>query len=514
MHPAADFKLKRGKDNMKRMSKFAMTAMLVLGLATAAQAADMKASGSFQIDATSSDNPFFNGASNTSKTNDFRIEQRVRTAFQFIANENLKGVLETQIGSDSWGNGPYQISAGRTPSTSATGVNSAGAGNIMLRKAYIDYKWPGTSINVLAGFQTVTLPTAFGTSSILDDQVGALVVAAPITDNVKVVAGYARPYDSNTAGATATVQGSGTGSNVVFATLPVSLAGETNITPFGVYANVGQQSVASNNAGVITNTGALAALGFSSPHSLKSGTDGASAYWGGVAFSTKLLDPFKLMADVNYGSADYNSRTSGGRSGWLADLAVDYTGLSFMTPEAFFVYTTGDDSGSSHNDGGRMPMLGNPQGSLVGGSMFFGNTDMITRTAGSAASSSTTGAGGAVLNSMGFWTAGVALKDISFIDKLTHRVNIMYVQGTNNKDAFVGATNTATAIYGSYLTTRDSLWEIDVNTKYKIYDELSLMLNLGYINADLHQFNGITPSANADLSDNAYRASLSMVYAF
>ena len=86
---------------MKKMSKFALAAMLVLGLATASQAADIKATGSFQIDATSSDNPFFNGASNTSKTNDFRIEQRVRTAFQFIANENLKGVLDTQIGSNN-----------------------------------------------------------------------------------------------------------------------------------------------------------------------------------------------------------------------------------------------------------------------------------------------------------------------------------------------------------------------------------------------------------------------------
>jgi hypothetical protein len=132
-------------------------------------------------------------------------------------------------------------------------------------------------------------------------------------------------------------------------------------------------------------------------------------------------------------------------------------------------------------------------------------------------STSTTGYGSAVLNSMGFWTAGVSLKDISFIDKLTHRVNLMYVQGTNDKDAFVGATNVATALYGSYLTTRDSLWEIDVNSKYKLYDELSLMLNLGYINADLHKFNGANVLNGTDgnnLKDNAYRASLSMVYAF
>ena len=482
---------------MKKMSYLGLLAVLVLGFATAAQAADIKATGKWQIDASMSNDMDMN---QVTKENNFRIEQRIRTAFQFIANENLKAVLDTQIGTNSWGNGQYQIGSGRT--SLEAGNNTAGGSSIMLRKAYIDYKWPGTSVNVLAGFQTVTLPTAFGTSSILDDQVGALVVAAPITDNVKVVAGYARPYDSNTAGSTATVQGNGTSGNVFFATVPVSLAGETNITPFGVYANVGEQAAGANASGITT-------LALGSNNTVRS--DNVRAYWGGVAVSTKLLDPFKLMADVNYGSATYSSGDSRGRSGWLADLAVDYTGLSFMTPEAFFVYTSGDDSGS-HSDGGRMPVLGNPQGSIVGGSMFFGNTDMITRTAGSAASTSTTGAGGAVLNSMGFWTAGVALKDISFIDKLSHRVNLMYVQGTNDKDAFVGSANTNAALYGSYLTTRDSLWEIDVNSKYKVYDELSLMLNLGYINADLHHFNGVATSA--DLSDNAYRASLSMVYSF
>ncbi|MDR3641126.1 MAG: outer membrane homotrimeric porin [Humidesulfovibrio sp.] len=484
---------------MKKLSKFAVAALLVLGIASGAQAADIKANGSFQIDSSWSDSEAYSkGNSTPAKGNDFRIEQRVRTAFQFIANENLKGVLETQIGSNSWGNGQYQISAGRTPSTTATGSNTAGAGNIMLRKAYIDFKWPDTKVNILAGFQTVTLPTAFGTSSILDDQVGALVVSAPISDSVKLLAGYARPYDSNTAGSTATVQGGGTGSNVLFAVLPVDLPGNTNITPFGVYADAGYQS---------STTPAYSALGLLSNHSI--GSDGIKAYWGGVAMSTKFLDPFKLMADFNYGSAQYSSGNSS-RAGWLADFAVDYTGLSYMTPEAFFAYSSGDSSGT-HKDGGRMPVLGNPQGSLVAGSMFFGNTDLITRTT-SAASSSTTGAGGAVLNSMGFWTAGVALKDISFIDKLSHRINVLYVQGTNDKNAFVGATNTTDALYGSYLTTRDSLWEVDFGSKYKVYDELSLMLNLGYLNQNLHQYNGMTTGGK--LPDDAYRVSVSMAYSF
>jgi hypothetical protein len=486
---------------MKKMSKFAVAALLVLGIASGAQAADIKATGKWQIDASSSDSLDMNTAT---KDNNFRIEQRIRTAFEFIANENLKGVLDTQIGSNSWGNGEYGISSGRTPSTTAAGSNSAGAGNIMLRKAYIDYKWPGTKVNILAGFQTVTLPSAFGGgSAILDDQVGALVVSAPITDNVKLLAGYARPFDSNTAGSTATVQGEGTGSNVIFAALPLDFAGSTNISPFGAYVNAGQQAAGAG-------TGASADKGL---WSAKSGTtSGVVGYFGGVAFTTKLLDPFKLMADFNYGSVDYTDGTSAakdkGRRGWLADIAVDYTGLSMMTPEAFFVYSSGDGNGSSGR-GGRMPTLGNPQSWTVG-SIFFGDGDLISRSA----TANTTGSyNGSTRNVMGFWTAGLSFKDIKLIDKLTHRVNLLYIQGTNDKDAMVGATTTGyTAQYGAYLTTKDSLWEVDLNNKYQVYDELSLMFNLGYINADIHRYNGV--ASQTILKDNAYRATLSMVYAF
>ncbi|OIN99288.1 MAG: hypothetical protein AUJ49_11440 [Desulfovibrionaceae bacterium CG1_02_65_16] len=488
---------------MKKMNKLALAAVLVLGLASAAQAADIKASGKWQIDASWSNDMDMNEAT---KENNFRIEQRVRTAFQFIANENLKGVLDTQIGTNAWGNGEYQIGAGRTASTTAGGANTMGNGSIMLRKAYLDYKWPGTKVNILAGFQTVSLPAAFGGgSAIFDDQVGALVVSAPIIDNVKVLAGYARPFDSNTSGSQTVGTTGSTASNVYFAAVPIDLAGSTNITPFGAFADAGAQSILKNDG---TYSAPSGDTGFNSP---RGGTkQGVKGYWGGVAFTTKLLDPFKIMADFNYGSVDY-SEDNGGRSGWLADFAVDYTGLSMMTPEAFFVYSSGDDD-SGNKRGGRMPTLGNPQSWSAGG-MFFGDGDLISK---GATKADTGGYGYSTRNVMGFWTVGVSLKDIKLIDKLTHRVNLLYVQGTNDKDAMSGLSTTSgygNNQYGRYLTTRDSLWEIDLNNKYQLYDELALQLNLGYINADLHSYNGATTPA-PKLDDSMYRVTMSMVYSF
>jgi hypothetical protein len=498
---------------MKKMSRFAMTALLVLGLAGAAQAADIKATGSMQIDASSRSDMDLNKAT---KENNFTVEERIRTAFQFIANENLKGVLDLQIGTNAWGNGEYQIGSGRTAGTAA-GSNSANSGSLMLRKAYIDFKWPDTKVNILAGFQTVNLPAAFGGgSAILDDQVGALVVAAPITDNIKILAGYARPYDSNTSGSTGTVNTGGTGSNVVFAAVPLDYF-NSNLTPFAAYANAGN-SVGGANVGVTSQQG------FNNPRSYTNGSGSAGAgyglngYWGGAAFSTKLLDPFKIMADFNYGqinyTENYGANAADNRSGWLFDVAVDYTGLSMMTPEAFFVYSSGDDANARNS--GRMPVVGNPQSWTVG-SMFFGDSDLISKASTNSGTGSYTGS---TRNVMGFWTAGVSLKDIKLIDKLTHRVNLLYIKGTNDKDALVNNSNaignsssTKYANYGQYLTTRDSLWEIDLNSKYKIYDELTVGLNLGYASTNLHRYNGDT-SGKFSSDDSVYRATVFMNYTF
>ncbi|MDO9630457.1 MAG: outer membrane homotrimeric porin, partial [Humidesulfovibrio sp.] len=453
---------------------------------------------------------FLKKGATTSEDKQFNIEQRVRTAFQFIANENLKGVLDLQIGTANWGNGAFGIGAGRAAVATAAGGAAAGNGNVMLRKGYVDFKWPGTKVNFLVGFQTVSLPAAFGGgSAILDDQVAAAVVSAPLTDNVKLLAGYARPYDSNGSynNTTGTLSGDGTSADVVFAAVPVSLKG-FSITPFAAYANVGEKSVG-------TGTGASAAAGFAGPNSTAG--HGLRGYWGGVAATVTALDNFKIMADFNYGKATWNESagsSNGGRSGWLADVAVDYTGLKMMTPSAFFVYSSGEKGNST--DGGesgsnRMPHLGKAQSWAVG-SFFFGNRSFINGFPQNA---------GYVQNVMGFWTAGVSLKDIKLVDKLTHTAHLLYVKGTNDK-RFINENGLAAnrAVYGGFLTEKDSLWEVDFNTKYMLYDELAINLDLGYINADFDKdvWGSSTASNAADIrqygSNNAYRAGLNVTYAF
>jgi len=506
---------------MKKLSIFGVVALLLLGLTATALAADLKVSGKWQIEATWRENNDFLGeapGARGGEDNTFNVEQRMRTAFQFIANENLKAVLDTQIGTSNWGNGLYSIGAGRTPAAAGAagaslgngGANAANSGNIMLRKGYLDFKWPGTKVNFLVGYQTVSLPAAFGGgSAIVDDQVAAAVVSAPITDNISILAGYARPYDSQTFGSTTSIAGHGTSADMVFAAVPVTFKG-FNISPFGAYLNAGRAAAAAT-------TGATSLSGFWAPNS--SLNEGMRAYWGGVAFTMTAFEPFKVMADFNYGKATWNNPTKraadGGRSGWLFDLAVDYTGLKFMTPEIFFAYSSGEDGNSTKGSGKseRMPIVATPQSWSPGG-FFFGDRDFINGFGSQA---------GYVNRVLGFWTVGLSLKDITFIDKLKHTVNLIYVKGTNDKDS-INADGTSGSTgnrmtYGSYLTEKDSLWEIDLNNKYMIYDQLSLYLNLGYINADFDKDVWSRSGYNhANLygegSKDAYRVGLGLTYAF
>jgi len=500
---------------MKKFGVLGLVAFLLVASASLSFGMDMKAKGYWWIEAQMKQGwDFLDKGAATAEDKTFNIEQKMRQQFHFIASENLRGVLDTQIGSANWGNGLFGIGAGRSGNLTGTGSLAAGNGNIMLRQGYVEFRWPSTLTNFKVGFQTLTLPAAFGGgSAILDDQIAAAVVSAPITDNVSVLAGYARALDSNSNYATTAgnLTGSGTATDIVFAAVPVSFKGAT-ITPFAAYANAG-----ANTRGV--GSGAPSLDGFAGPNS--SSGQGLRAYWGGLAASVTALENFKFMADFNYGKATYNNPSAtngkGGRQGFLFDIAVDYTGLSMMTPEVFFTYSSGEN-GNSSKDGTseRMPVVGTPQNWTVG-SFFFGERLEL--------GGSINNTAGYTSNTLGYWAAGISLKNITLFDKLSHDFNLLYARGTNDKNYLYelnngGAGNVQNAKYGGFLTTKDSLWEVDFNSRYKIYDELTLLVYTGYINADFDKDvwgdSNVTNAADIKQygSKNAYKVGVGLNYFF
>jgi hypothetical protein len=111
---------------------------------------------------------------------------------------------------------------------------------------------------------------------------------------------------------------------------------------------------------------------------------------------------------------------------------------------------------------------------------------------------------------MGFWALGLSLKDIqSFAEGLTHDAHFIYAKGTNKFDDAYLHQN---AFYGRTLTDKDSLIEVDFNTGYKLYDELTLSLDLGYLNLSTKEsrWNNVSGYKGGD----AWKVSTGVVYQF
>lgn len=465
---------------MKRLIILAVLCAFVLSAAVAS-AADIKASGAWVVEANWNENWGFNkNVAGEAKGAGFAVSQRATTTFEFIANENLKGVLQTRYGTEQWGQKSFGIGQGDN------GINDNTQNRITVRQAYIDFNWPDTTVHVRAGYQGVSLPAAFGGGSlILDEEIGAAVVSGSFTDNVGYLVGYARAHD----------EGANTDAyaDAYIAALPMNFEG-FSFAPFGMYASIGDAVTAGTIAG--SNMKGLAALNATSNGAA---ADFDNAYWLGAAFTMDLFDPFVLKADVNYGKVS-SKLDANKRSGWLFDAALEYKGFDFMTPEVFFVYTSGENGNGTKNNGKseRMPVLAAQNWAI--GSFFFGGDRLLV------------GSIQETNDYMGFWALGLSLKDIqSFAEGLTHDAHFIYAKGTNDKDTY-GPGGAYNFNYGRSLTEKDTLYEVDFNTAYKLYDELTLSLDLGYLNLKTKEsrWNNVSGMKGGD----AWKISTGVLYQF
>jgi len=459
---------------MKRLSLLAAALVMVLGMAVSASAApEVSISGNLLVNAVWMDNWNFSDAEHSKN---FNIVERADLYFTVTANENLKAVLglrsQKSDGSRTgrWGGREFGLD-------NPGGTDAATLG---IRDAYIDFNWPGTDVNVKAGVYTVGLPQAVGGASmIVAERAGALMVSAPLTENIGVLAGYTRLYD-NDGNYDDAVSDSIYGDSYLdgyLLALPLTFEG-VSATPYFLYGNAGDHfNVATGGTTYDEDTDTYW------------DDEDAAAYWLGTDFTLSVLDPFIIKADLAYGNLD-SDEDANEASGWMFDVALDYTGFDFMTASAYFVYTSGSDDDNS--DGlESMPVL---QGDWAVGSFYFGG--------GSITGDDLDAEDG---NRLGFWVLGVSLTDIqSFAQGLTHDFHVLYVKGTNDEDSHVAGDSV-----GSYLTEEDSLWEVDFNTTYALYDNLSLIGQLGYINSDFDD-----DVWGSDVEDDAWKIATGVVYQF
>ena len=450
---------------MKRLITIAILAAFILGIVSMAHARHQPAPfqpgarGDWQMSLNYVENPTFDSDSDIDK---FQAVQRLRTAFEFMANENLRAVFRLHV-ENRWGQEAHGF--GVTKGTAATGDT------IGYDLAFLDIFIPNTDVNLKVGKQLLTLPGTVG-SHILDNFAYSIVASTPFTDMFGLTAGWARLSDESATGIPGD-EYSKDEADLFFALVPITLDG-MRFTPHLTYVRH-QENADLLGVGQDTDQ---------------------DIFWAGLNFAVTMLDPITIRGDFNYGASDkaVSGTNIGETRGWIAALAVDYQ-MDMFTPRIYALYESGESSSSLDDDsrGKIMPNLGS--GDLWGMSSFGFNGSQFR---GNGRARINALQGNAAWGATGKMALGLKLMDISFMDKLNHEFQAVYYRGTNHKDGRdLGL-----------LTTRDAVWEANFNTTYMMYENLAAILELGYMDADLSEDN-----TDRD-TDAAWKAAAGFRYRF
>ena len=485
---------------MKRIVTLLLAAGLVLGAAAGSQAADIKAKGNWTFSWQVGDQTF---AKHSGKDN-FTAKQRLRTQIDVIASESLKGVLFLEMGDQNWGK-------------SADGASLGTDGKIVkVRYSYVDWVIPQTDAKVRMGLQNFSLPGFISNNPILGggsaDGAG-ITISGQFTENVGASLFWLRAENDNRAGTFYNGNNYSDAMDFVGLTVPMTFDG-VKVTPWAMGGIIGRDSFDNSDiydqdwgyalSGNVTGSHLQRMLPIGTDNVANSSLDRhGNAWWVGVASELTYFDPFRFALDAAYGSVDMGSyKTAGGknfdaqRAGWFASILGEYK-MDYFTPGVLFWYASGDDS-NPYNGSERMPTV---EGSWAVSS--YGFDDNFGRVSCDMLGLSNDGTMGVYLQA----------KDISFMEDLTHIFRVGFVKGTNNTEMVRHGGATLTNGGNSlYLTTADKAWEVNFDTQYKIYKDLTLAVELGYINLDLEK--GVWGKTVDNYKDNIFRGAVTLQYTF
>ena len=405
----------------------------------------------------------------------FKARQRFRTQIDFVASESLKGVLFFEIGNTTWGNGGGQI-----------GTDGK---DVEVRYSYVDWALPNTEVRVRMGLQPFALPNFVAGDPILDVDGAGITTSVQFSDNAGLTAFWMRALNNND-----TSIDNGQSDIADFFGVTVPLTGEGwQFTPWGMYANIGKNSLDAGNSGDLIN--GLLPAGVAS---LAAGKHGSNpAWWLGFGGELTAFDPFRFAVDFAYGSVDAGHLANGTdlvRAGWMASSLAEYK-MDSVTPGLLFWYASGDNA-SSTDGSERMPTIAP---SWVGSSFAWDGGFGISDTA--------------VLSvtPTGTWGVIARLSDISFMENLSHVLSVGYYTGTNNKAMVRNGIVSAIESGNVYLTKGDHALEVNFDSQYKIYENLTLAAELGYIRLDLDHS---VWADRSSINQNAYKVGLNLAYTF
>lgn len=471
---------------MKRLALLFIAAAMIVSTVQPVQAVEVKISGLMQHRVSWANRNFTKGGSDEI----LRAASRLRTQIDLIVSENLKGVTYFEIGHQNWGTGSQGAALGTDGMV------------IKVRYSYVDWVVPDTDIKVRMGLQPYLLPTftGIGYPIIFADGAG-ITVSTSFNDNVGATLFWLRAENDNHP--EAKTRKMHDAMDFVGVTVPVKLDG-AKITPWGMYGIAGRDSFTGIDEGLsYMRAGLLPLMGTAALVS-QSDKEHGGIWFAGVAAELTAFSPFRLAFDGAYGSVDMGTSTLNGRdfdlkrAGWFGALTAEYK-LDWGTPGMTFWYASGDDN-NPYNGSERLPSI-YPDVTVT--SYGFDGTNY----------------GGAAqvlgFGISGTWAAMAQLKNMSWYENLSHTLRAVYYGGTNNKNMVRAGfiKNPVTTVASMfYLTTGDSAFEFNFDTEYKLYKNLSLYVELGYIRLDMDK--NLWKSVGYEADKNNFKGTFSVKYAF
>jgi len=509
-----------------RVKKSCMVVMLaagmMLGATVGAQAVDFKAKGQWQV-GFGLGNANLRGGNGVRKDDLFGATQRFRIQLDAIASENLSGRVWFEMGSQDWGN------AGNGAALGADGVV------VKVKNAFIDWLVPETDLKIRMGLQNVYLPNAAGGSNVFGNgDVAGITASYQFTDEVGLTAFWYRPANDN-------FTGSWKKNNVdrhfldnldIFGVaVPVTLDG-FEITPWALYGMMGRNTLTGYRQNWNSADGQLHASLLANPgnqwqtSNYSSDRAYSSMFFVGLPIKVTTLDPVNIEFDVNYGYVEgfgktwvtnykggFDKRAETKREGWLIKALVEYK-MDWGVPGIFGWYASGDD-GDVKNGSERMPSI--KSNGRFTSFMGAAGTDWYSGNFKGSFNEKHT-------NYAGTWGVGLQVRDMSFLEDLKHTFRVAYWGGTNDV-SMVKYFRTASSwddlngYEGPYLTTDDSLVEFNLDSTYKIYENLAVNFDLGYIINCMDQdtwkhSNNWATGKNSFSTHDAWKAQLTFNYTF
>ena len=471
---------------MKKLAVLLLAAGMVLGsMQGVSHAVDVNISGEWDF------NGEWNDTSFTKHDGDdhFKARQRMRTQVDIVASENLSGTVQFETNLD-WGNGGENLAG------EGGGALGSDGCNVLTRYAYMDWTIPAIDVKVRMGLQPLSLPNYVGGDVILgsDDAIaGGVTLSYEFNENVSATLFWSRfECDGN---------GDEWGNNFDLFGLSIPITGDGfDMAVWGLYANMGKSSMTTNgddglefkneylSAGLLP-VGVEADVEFEDSYS--------AAWWVGFGGEVTALDPLRLALDFSYGRADWGESADGTmdltREGFMISATAEYA-MEEMTPGLVLWYSSGDDD-DPYNGSERMPTIcpsWAPTSLAWDGGYGISDCDLLGVTP------------------TGTWGIVARLADISYIEDLSHTLAVAYYTGTNDKAMadFVGDPRLDSGIY---LTEDDHAFEVNFDTTYQIYENLTLCVELGYLHLDL---DGDTWGDTSEIEKDAYKIGINFTYAF